>query len=104
MAKGHFMDEDNYPTPEANTAGNQAGVKPETEDQGEDEAPEATTALLPKTILGGKEFTPGQEVVLKIVHVYGDEVEVEYASESEPQTQKSMSADEEIDAMATETT
>ncbi len=45
------------------------------EDMGE------ATALLPKTVLGGKEFKPGEEVVLKIVHVYEDEVEVAYATE-----------------------
>lgn len=38
------------------------------------------TALLPKTILAGKEFKPGEEVVLKIVHIYDDEIEVAYAT------------------------
>lgn len=47
----------------------------EEEDTGE------ATALLPKSVLGGKEFKPGEEVVLKIVHVYEDEVEVAYATE-----------------------
>jgi len=42
---------------------------------------ENETALLPKTILGGKEFKPGEEVVLKIVADHGEEVEVEYATE-----------------------
>ncbi len=45
------------------------------EDMGE------ATALLPKSVLGGKEFKPGEEVVLEIVHVYEDEVEVKYAKE-----------------------
>ncbi len=39
------------------------------------------TALLPKSILGGKDFQPGQEVVLKIVGMHEDEVEVQYAPE-----------------------
>lgn len=47
------------------------------EDMGE------ATALLPKSVLGGKEFKPGEEVVLKIVHIYEDEVEVEYATGEE---------------------
>lgn len=50
-----------------------------TEPQGEES--EGATALLPKTVLGGKDFKPGEEVVLKITHVYEDEVEVEYATE-----------------------
>lgn len=51
-----------------------AGSPGEKEEYGE-------TALLPKSILGGKEFKPGEEVVLEIVHIYEDEVEVKYASE-----------------------
>ena len=38
------------------------------------------TALIPKALLGGKEFKPGEEVVMKIVHDHGDEVEVAYAT------------------------
>lgn len=49
---------------------------PEKEDDGE----EGATALLPKSVLGGKEFKPGDEVVLKIEHIYEDEVEVSYAT------------------------
>lgn len=45
------------------------------------EYPESETALLPKSILGGKDFKEGEEVVLKIVHLYDDEVEVQYAPE-----------------------
>lgn len=51
------------------------------EEQNEDHPhEEGETALLPKSILAGKEFKPGEEVVLKIVHIYDDEVEVEYAT------------------------
>ncbi len=45
------------------------------------EEEEGTTALLPKSILAGKEFKPGDEVVLKVVHLFDDEVEVSYATE-----------------------
>lgn len=61
------------------------------------------TALLPKTILAGKNFKPGDEVVLKVVHIYDDEVEVEYATEPtkpEPESEDTMSADQEIDRMS----
>ena len=65
---------------------------------------EGATALIPKTLLGGKKFNVGDEVVLEIVHEYEDEVEVKYASEKpdkKPSTPETpASADEEIDMMA----
>lgn len=48
---------------------------------GDGEQAKETTALLPKSILAGKDFKPGDEVVLKIVKMFEDEVQVEYASE-----------------------
>lgn len=62
-------------TEEAPETGTDTEETSEKEDTGE------ASALLPKSVLGGKEFKPGEEVVLKIVHVYEDEVEVSYASE-----------------------
>lgn len=62
-------DETSADTPSDNGAG------------GEDEKMAGETALLPKSILGGKEFQPGQEVMLKIVAMHDDQVEVEYAPE-----------------------
>lgn len=51
------------------------------DDQPKDgEKMEGETALLPKSILAGKDFKPGEEVVLKVVHLYDDEVEVAYAT------------------------
>jgi len=40
----------------------------------------SSTALLPKSILLGKTFNVGDEVVLKITGIHDDEVQVEYAS------------------------
>lgn len=60
---------------------------PETAPQGdpaENENSNAPTAVLDKSILMGKDFKPGDEVVLKIVSMQGDEVVVEYAPEPEP--------------------
>lgn len=52
---------------------------PEEEAQtGDDEQP---TGLLPKSILAGKDFKPGEEIVLKIVRIMDDQVEVAYAPE-----------------------
>lgn len=39
------------------------------------------SAVLPKSILAGKEFKPGDEVVLRIDSIHGDEVMVSYAPE-----------------------
>src|SRR5574342_131837 len=65
----------------------------EEEDEGE------ATALLPKSILGGKEFKPGEEVVLQIKAVYDDEVEVAYAKEKKDD-KEDMSMDKETKPMS----
>lgn len=90
---------DYYP----NDVGNTESPKPSGDDAGDDTG---QTALLPKSILAGKDFKPGDEVVLKVVHLYDDEVEVEYASgedEEEKHESKMMkrgpTPNEEIDEM-----
>lgn len=40
---------------------------------------DGVTAMLPKTILAGKKFDVGDEVVLKIVAFHDDQVEVAYS-------------------------
>lgn len=42
---------------------------------------EEPTALIPKSLLAGKDFKPGEEIVLQIVSMHENEVEVKYASE-----------------------
>lgn len=42
---------------------------------------DSNVATLPKQVLGGKEWKPGEEIVLKIVQVTDDGVVVEYAPE-----------------------
>lgn len=39
------------------------------------------TGILPKDILGGKDFPVGSEVVLKIVAIHDQDIEVSYAPE-----------------------
>jgi hypothetical protein len=56
------------------TSAHDEGNEPEEKMEGE-------TALLPKSILAGKEFNVGDEVVLKIVKMDGDEIHVQYAPE-----------------------
>jgi hypothetical protein len=66
--------EPNKPTAEADPED-----KGEEEDQGEDMGEQ--TALLPKSILAGKLFKVGDEVVLKITGMHENEIQVEYATE-----------------------
>jgi hypothetical protein len=49
-------------------------------DQGENEeaGPEGVTALLPKSICPGMDLQPGQNITLKVLKSYEDEIEVEY--------------------------
>lgn len=60
-----------------NFADADAGPKPESEAKRSES--EGVTAVLPKTILAGKEFKVGEEVVLKIVADHGDQIEVAYS-------------------------
>ena len=51
---------------------------PKSVDEQEEENP---TALIPKSLLAGKKFEPGDEIVLEIVAIHGEEAEVKYAKE-----------------------
>lgn len=52
-----------------------AGAMPDKQDS---EKPEGETALLSKSMFGGKDVEPGGECTFKVVAVHDDEVEVEY--------------------------
>lgn len=68
----------------------------------EEETEGGETALIPKSLLGAEELSPGDEVVLKIVRIYEDEVEVQYATGEPPAEESSpmMDAESEMDQMA----
>lgn len=87
------MAADYYPSDGAGPDMDMAATTPDTKPTTAKE--EGETALLPKSILAGKEFKPGDEVVLKIVHMYEDEVEVAYASEKEPEGDTGMGDEDE---------
>jgi hypothetical protein len=70
--------------------GDQGGGPPH--DEGKEEM-EGESALLPKSILAGKEFNVGDEVVLEIVAMHDDEVEVKYAKEKKGGDGESRMAD-----------
>ena len=61
--------------------------KPEDKEEGK-------TYLLPKAVLEGKEFEPGDEVVLRIVAMHDDQIEVQYAPAKEKDEEGKMSHDE----------
>jgi hypothetical protein len=67
--------EDNYSDTPDNES---AEPTPDNESQESNESPRG---LLPKSILMGKDFKPGDEIVLKIDAIHDDEVEVSYATE-----------------------
>lgn len=97
MMNDHYPDMGGGGSPPTTEDG-QNQEKPHNEDEG------GSTALIPKSLLAGKEFKVGEEVILKIVHMYEDEVEVEYAPEKpegeDNQTGAEQSANDELDAMA----
>lgn len=62
---------------------------------------EEKTALLPKSFFPEKELEVGKTCKARIVHVYEDEVEVEYvSSESEEKKEEPSEVDAQIDEMA----
>lgn len=73
----------------------EAGEPPHDESK-EDEG--GDSALLPKSLMAGKDFKPGDEIVLEVVKVYGDEFEVKYASEKKEKSSKP-AMDESMDSM-----
>lgn len=67
----------------ADAAAPAATAEPEVKEPAEpkEEASDSQTAELPKAVLGGKDFKPGEEVVLQVVQVMEDSVLVKYATE-----------------------
>lgn len=64
--------------PEEEAPGSTPNKQEREEDM--DERDEAT-ALIPKSVTGGKDFQPGDEIVLEVIAVHEDELEVRYAKE-----------------------
>lgn len=77
-----------------------AKSKPESVDQ--EEAMDDHTALVPMKVLQGSNPEPikeGDEIVLKAVKVYGDEVEVAYSKTKPGEIGGEKSPDQEIDEL-----
>ena len=53
--------------------------EPEKEDEDSESA--GSSALLPKSLFSGKDFKVGDEIVLKITHLYEDQFSAVYAPE-----------------------
>lgn len=88
------MPKDYYPDPD-----DQNPMADEGDGADESSEGEGKTALIPKSLLGGKEFKVGDEVVLKITHEYEDEVAVEYAPEKPAEEEPGLPGDEEFAEM-----
>jgi hypothetical protein len=67
------------PGPKEDLYGDGPEEQPMEKKGGEGEDEEYPTAVLPKSILMGKEFKPGDEVVLRITEMHDDQVVVTYA-------------------------
>lgn len=93
------MPEDYYDQEEDMGSESEESASPEASQRGASEGGE--TALIPKSLLAGKEFQPGEEVVFQIVHIYEDEVEIQYAT-YEPKKEKGSSPMEESESQLDE--
>lgn len=99
------MATDYYPSPD--TADESPPAAADTSNEGSQQGTESDdevgeTALVPKSILAGKDLQPGDTVTFKVVHLYDDEIALRPVSESkEEETEpQGMSANDEIDSMA----
>ncbi len=90
------MDEGNFYTEE------QTDTSPDTDSddagKGKDDYG-SESALIPTALLAGKDFKPGDEVVFKIVHMYEDEVEIEYAKDDSDNDKGKSTMDESMEKM-----
>lgn len=84
-------DEDMYSDAEG-TPAEEARETPEEESE-EGKGPVAT---IPKSLLAGKDFQPGEEVVFKIVSIQDDSVVIEYAPGGEGYEEKGEGEGEEM--------
>src|SRR5438105_633653 len=73
MAESYYPDTESDAGPDAGSS--DRSPKP---DMGESE-----TALLPRSMFGGKEPKPGEEYIFKVEHIYSDEIEVSYSKGEE---------------------
>ncbi len=95
------MDQGNsyYPEDQSDEAAEPAG-----HDESKENEYGSESALIPKALLAGKDFKPGDEVVFKIVHMYEDEVEIEYSTGPDEKKESKSTMDEsmeKMDSMAT---
>lgn len=81
--------------------GEKVSDEAESATEGEDSS---ESALIPKSLVAGKDVKPGDTILLKVVHEYEDELEVQYAhegSEGEPGGDEMAAADAQLESMAT---
>lgn len=74
-----YSDASDTQAPPATESPMPEAAAPEAEPEATPE--EGATAEIPRSVLGGKDFKPGEEVVLEVVQVNENSVVVKYASE-----------------------
>lgn len=87
-----------------NDGPDESEMPPKSSDQEEpkeemDEGDEKT-AMLPKSVTGGKDFQVGDEIVLEVVAVHEDDLQVKYASEKGGKEEEGEEADESEPSMS----
>jgi hypothetical protein len=86
---------DLYPPYEDTAAAAESDVGDASEGPGLEEGG-VQTALIPKSVLGGRMPNPGDEITFRVVHIYEDEVEVELAGgREEPEEEEETGEEEE---------
>ena len=75
--------EDAAPAPAGQPEAAEESTTPETEGAQEGGQDGGATAEVPKSALGGKDFKPGEEVVMQVVKVLGDSVLLKYSTGAE---------------------
>lgn len=97
------MEQDNSYYGNGSDTPDEAGAQsPDSTQNSSEPTDNAQTALLPKEFFGDKELNVGDECKIKIVHIYEDEVEVEYEMDDKPDSEESTpsNAMSQIESMA----
>lgn len=84
-----IMPEDPYSIDQTESVPNQEPMDRGSE---EERSTDGETALLPKSIFSDKTLEPGSTCKFEVVKVHGDEVEVKYVKEEEPEPEADMMA------------
>jgi len=63
-----------------------------------EDSDDSASALIPKSVLGDHKLSPGDQVILEVVHIYEDEVEVKYGKKDKKDKSEDKSEVEDDDS------